>query len=198
MMKPGKVTVITGPMFSEKSLRLISLIQKARNAGKKVQAFRPDIPGRKTLPGDDSRIVSRFGASYPATTIKSFENFFEEVLEPDTQMVAITEAQFFGPDIVPTVRELRRRGVDVAVEGLNMDVFERPFGHMPELMAMAQEVILVTAVCHDCGEEAWISYRLSGGSEQIKIGDAEYIPLCYKHYYERIGLPEYTPALLGS
>lgn len=186
-MRPGKVTVICGPMFSEKSLRLISMIQKALNGGRKVQAFRPDVPGRPTLPGDDSRIVSRFGASYPATTISSFDGFFEHVLDPATRMAAFTEGQFFGADIVPTVRELRRRGVDVVVEGLDLDAFEQPFGHMPELMALAQEVIKVTAVCADCGEEAYASYRLSGEQEQIKVGDSEYVPLCYRHYYQRMG-----------
>lgn len=188
MMRPGKIVVICGPMFSEKSLRLISLIQRALNAGKKVQAFRPDVPGRPTLEGDDSRVVSRFGASYPATTLKSFEGFFEKVLEPDTGLVAITEAQFFGPDIVDTVRELRRRGIDVAIEGLDLDAFENPFGYMPQLLALAQEVIKTTAVCRDCGEEAQISYRLTDSTEQVAIGDQEYVPLCYKDYYARRGI----------
>lgn len=193
-MRAGRIVVITGPMFSGKSLMAISRIEKALNGGRKVQAFRPNVPGRDTLPGEETHIVSRFGASYPATTIYDYSRFFD-LLDPDTDEVVIDEAQFCDMAIVDIVRELRRRGKNVTILGLDLDVFENPFGPMPFLMALAQEVIKVTAACAHCGGEAEISYRLTGGTEQIQIGDREYIALCYTCYYEVKGLlPKVRPA----
>ena len=154
----GSLEVITGSMFSGKTDELIRRLRRATIARQKVQVFKPVIDNRYAV----EKVTSHAGTDYHAVPIiKSTEIWAQ--LEPDTTVIAIDEAQFFDPEIVPIVRQLADRGLRVIVAGLDTDFRGEPFGPMPVLMALAEQVDKLQAICMVCGEPACRTQRLVNG-----------------------------------
>lgn len=177
----GWIEVHTGPMFSSKSLELIRAIEKGVMAKKQYQAFKPATDTR----WGSNEIRSRFGAGIEAVRLKDLGSFFS-LLNKDTDIVAFDEVQFFGEEIVDVCRELRRRGKTVIIAGLDLDTYEEPFGPIGSLLAIANEVHKHPAVCVECGEDAFISYRKTKEQEQVIVGSDNYEALCYDCYYDKL------------
>lgn len=165
---PGSIEVITGSMFSGKTEELIRRLKRALFARQLVQAFKPRIDDRY----DAARIVSHESLSVDAVAVATSASLLERV-DPGTQVVAIDEAQFFDRGIVDVADELAGRGLRVIVAGLDQDYLGRPFHPMPELMAIAEEVTKVRAVCTSCGGTASRSQRLLPSSGTVLVGGSE-------------------------
>lgn len=174
--KDGRITVVTGPMFSGKSEELIRRAKRLMLAGKKVKAYHHQLDRRF----GENRIVSRGGFALESEPVEKLE-FNKEMNGYDAFIV--DEAQFFDESLLAFAVTARAKGKQVIVSGLDMDVFMNPFGVMPVLMAVADEVVKLKAVCFECGNEAGISYRLTDDEEQIVVGDKEYIAVCWRCYY---------------
>ncbi len=161
-------------MFSGKTEELIRRVKRALLARQRVQAFKPRIDDRY----DPSRIVSHSAAmegssaKIEAVAVATSESLEQRVLD-ETQVVAIDEAQFFDRDIVDVVERLANRGIRVIIAGLDQDYLGRPFHPMPELMAIAELVTKVHAVCTACGAPACRSQRLLAESETVLVGGSE-------------------------
>ena len=191
----GRLTVITGPMFSSKTLDLIGAAEKAKIAGNLVQAFHPDMSSR----WKKDAIVSRFGGtegmiSIPSTPLVDLSDFFTKYFNRVyTNVVLFDEVMFFDNSILNVVATLRKMNIDVYAAGLDLDVFGAPFGPMPGLLAMADVVIKKTGICHDCKEdEGRISYTEVSLEDKPKenyrkVGNAQYLCLCWDCYFARIG-----------
>jgi thymidine kinase len=166
--RTGTVEVITGSMFSGKNEELIRRLKRALFARQRVQAFKPRIDDRY----DASRIVSHQAVSVEAVAVATSASLVERV-EEATQVVAIDEAQFFDIGIVEVCEQLANRGLRVIVAGLDQDYLGRPFAPMPDLMAIAEEVTKVHAVCTVCGAPASRSQRLIPQTTTVLVGGAE-------------------------
>lgn len=185
----GRLTVITGPMRSSKTLDAIVIAKEAEYAGREVRAYHPTMSSR----WDKNAIVSRLNISdkdetclsFPSSPINNIATDFFPIFPMDTDIVIFDDAQFFGDSIVEVIKFLRENNVDVYVCGLDMDCFQQPFGPMPFLMAIADQVIKKTTFCHECGGIGQISYRQVGTKEQVFVGEGEYITLCYDCWYDR-------------
>ena len=164
----GRLEVITGGMFSGKSEELVRRLRRALIARQKVQVFKPRTDTRN----DESRLVTRDNRALAALTVASAIELREK-LEPKVQVVGIDEAQFFDESLVGLVTELADNGVRVIVAGLDQDYLRNPFGPMPEILALAELVDKVHAVCVRCGGLAHYSQRTAGGSDQVQVGDTE-------------------------
>lgn len=164
----GWVEVITGSMFSGKTEELIRRIKRALFARQRVQAFKPRIDDRY----DATRIVSHGAVAVDAIAVATSASL-EERVEAATQVVAIDEAQFFDRDIVEVCDRLAGRGLRVIAAGLDQDYLGRPFPPMPELMAIAEEVTKVHAVCTVCGGTASRSQRLIAESATVLVGGVD-------------------------
>lgn len=180
----GSVEVITGSMFSGKTDEMIRRLRRATIARQKVQVFKPRIDNRYMV----EQVTSHAGTSFEAIPV---ENSGEIVnyLEPDTTVVAIDEAQFFDDGIVPLVQTLADRGLRVLVAGLDTDFRAEPFGCMPVLMAKAERVDKLQAICMICGEPASRTQRLVNGKPAryndpvIIVGASEmYEARCRNHH----------------
>lgn len=155
-------------MFSGKTEELIRRVKRALFARQRVQAFKPRVDDRY----DVARIVSHEAASVEAIAVGTSESL-ERRVHPETEVVAIDEAQFFDRDIVEVCERLANRGVRVIVAGLDQDYLGRPFAPMPELMAIAEDVTKVHAVCIVCGGTASRSQRLLAEAQTVLIGGSE-------------------------
>lgn len=155
-------------MFSGKTEELIRRLKRALLARQRVQAFKPRIDDRY----DPSRIVSHEAVSVEAVAVAS-SGSLEERVDDETQVVAIDEAQFFDRGIVEVCERLANRGVRVIAAGLDQDYLGRPFPPMPELMAIAEEVTKVHAVCSACGGAASRSQRLIAEATTVLVGGIE-------------------------
>jgi thymidine kinase len=164
----GSVEVITGSMFSGKTEELIRRLKRALFARQRVQAFKPRIDDRY----DPTRIVSHQAVAVDAIAVATSQSLEERVTE-GTQVVAIDEAQFFDRGIVEVCERLANRGIRVIAAGLDQDYLGRPFPPMPDLMAIAEEVTKVHAVCTVCGGPASRSQRLSIEASTVLVGGAE-------------------------
>lgn len=164
----GTVEVITGSMFSGKTEELIRRLKRALLARQRVQAFKPRIDDRY----DPTRIVSHESVAVDAIAVATSKSL-EERVEEATDVVAVDEAQFFDRDIVDVCERLANRGVRVIVAGLDQDYRGRPFAPMPELMAIAEEVTKVHAVCTVCGRAASRSQRLIAEEATVLVGGAD-------------------------
>lgn len=164
----GTVEVITGSMFSGKTEELIRRLKRALFARQRVQAFKPRIDDRY----DPTRIVTHEAVAVEAIAVATSESL-EERVDEETQVVAIDEAQFFDRGIVEVCERLANRGVRVIAAGLDQDYLGRPFPPMPELMAIAEEVTKVHAVCTVCGGPASRSQRLIPQATTVLVGGAE-------------------------
>ncbi|MFA5713549.1 MAG: thymidine kinase [Bacteroidales bacterium] len=169
----GVVEVICGSMFSGKTEELIRRIKRARFANQRVEIFKPII---------DVRYSSQEVVSHDSNTIDStLVNNCSEILiySSNCDVVGIDEAQFFDNELVEVCQELADSGVRVIVAGLDTDYSGRPFGAMPQLMAVAEFVTKVHAICVECGDLANHSYRITKSDKLILLGEREsYLPLC--------------------
>jgi thymidine kinase len=174
----GQIEVIAGGMFSGKSEELVRRLRRALIARQRVQVFKPVVDNRHA----PDRVVTRDLRELAACTVRDAAEL-EGRLEPDVQVVGVDEAQFFGDELVPIVMRLADRGLRVVVAGLDQDFLRRPFGPMPALMAVAEHVDKMHAICVRCGAPAHYSQRFAGGAEQVQVGDGEaYEARCRRCY----------------
>jgi thymidine kinase len=164
----GRIEVICGSMFSGKTEELIRRVKRALFARQQVQAFKPRIDNRY----DTTRIVSHGDIAIDAVAVASSDSLNRRVAET-TQVVAVDEAQFFDRGIVDVVNELANQGRRVIMAGLDQDYMGRPFPPMPELMAIAEQVTKVHAVCTVCGDTASRSQRLHPEGTTVLVGGAD-------------------------
>lgn len=154
----GYIEVVTGPMFSGKSEELIRRIKRAKIAKQKVQVFKPAIDDRYSI----DKVVSHNGDNMHAISIVKASEILTYA-EEDTDVFAIDEVQFFDSEIVDIVKEIADSGKRVICAGLDMDFRGEPFGPTPELMAIAEFVDKLTAICMKCGNPATRTQRLING-----------------------------------
>jgi thymidine kinase len=154
----GSIEVVCGSMFSGKTDELIRRLIRSTIAKQKVQVFKPAIDIRYAV----EKVASHAGSTYDATPVEKAVEIRSK-LDNDTTVVGIDEAQFFDPEIVVVVQELAARGVRVIVAGLDTDFRGEPFGSMPMLMAEAEDVLKLHAICMVCGENASRTQRLVNG-----------------------------------
>ncbi len=155
-------------MFSGKSEELVRRLRRALIARQTFQVFKPRTDDRHP----PELLVTRDNREFGAETARDSADLRSR-LRPDVEVVGIDEAQFFDDGLVGLVTELADRGVRVVVAGLDQDYLRRPFGPMPALMALAEFVDKMHAVCVRCGAAAHYSQRISGGDNQVQVGDIE-------------------------
>lgn len=173
----GSIEVICGSMFSGKTEELLRRLRRAVLAHRKVEIFKPAVDNRYS----DNAVVSHDANSIPSTPVELSGNIL--LLAADVDVVGIDEAQFFDDDIVDVCLKLTEMGVRVIVAGLDMDFRGRPFGAMPQLMAIADDVTKVHAICVRCGELAQFSHRLTDAQQIVMLGETDrYEPLCRTCY----------------
>lgn len=176
----GRIEVICGPMFSGKSEELLRRLKRADIAKRKSQLFKPECDKRYS----ETEVATHSGEKRICEVIEMHRE--EEILKAvyaDTEVVALDEAQFFGDYILEVALTLSRAGKRVIVAGLDMDSNGQPFGPMPNLLAVAEDITKLTAVCEACGESATHSYRKSNSKEQVLVGAASiYEARCRKHW----------------
>ena len=173
----GRIEVICGSMFSGKTEELIRRVKRARFAKQKVEIFKPAIDVRYS----DEDVVSHDHNIIPSTPIDSSDSIL--LLSSDTDVVGIDEAQFFDNRLPDVCNELANRGVRVIVAGLDMDYKGVPFGPIPALCAIADDVTKVHAICVKCGALAYVSHRLVANDKRVLLGETEeYEPLCRDCY----------------
>ncbi|WP_337631565.1 thymidine kinase [Prevotella pectinovora] len=178
--RPGRIEVVCGSMFSGKTEELIRGMKRAKFAKQKVEIFKPSLDTRYS----DVDVVSHDQHSIPSTPIDSSSTI--ALLSSDIDVVGIDEAQFLDDGVVDVCNDLANRGVRVIVAGLDMDFQGKPFGPMPALCAIADEVTKVHAICVKCGALAYISHRLVANDKRVLLGEQmEYEPLC-RECYQRI------------
>ncbi len=175
--KAGSIEVICGSMFSGKTEELIRRMKRAQFAKQKVEIYKPCIDVRYS----EDEVVSHDSHSIPSTPIDSPASML--LLSSDVEVVGIDEAQFFDDTLIEVVQTLANRGIRVIVAGLDTDFMGKPFGPIPALMAVAEEVQKVHAICVKCGSPANHSHRLSKSNELVVLGETDiYEPLC-RHCY---------------
>jgi len=184
MSKAGRIEIVCGPMFSGKSEELLRRLKRARIAKKKYQLFKPAIDDRYS----ETEVVSHSGERMECQVLQnSFHLSDQHSLYEDIEIVAFDEAQFFDSMLVSTVISLANMGKRIIVAGLDMDSRGRPFGPMPSLMAVAEEVLKLTAVCELCGEPATHTYRTAEEEkQQVLVGAGDhYQARCRDHWCAR-------------
>jgi thymidine kinase len=169
----GWIEVIAGGMFSGKSEELVRRIRRAEIARQRVQVFIPSLDTRF----DPQRVVTRDNRRVDAIVVDRSDEL-ARLVEDETMVVGIDEVQFFDHGIVAVCTHLADLGKRVIAAGLDLDFQRRPFGPMPALLAAAEIVSKVHAVCVRCGAPAHYSQRLSGGNAQIEVGDETYEARC--------------------
>ena len=175
--KAGSIEVICGSMFSGKTEELIRRLKRAQFAKQKVEIYKPCIDVRYS----EEEVVSHEGHSIMSTPIDSPASML--LLSSDVEVVGIDEAQFFDDTIVEVVQTLADRGVRVIIAGLDTDFMGKPFGPMPALMAVAEDIQKVHAICVKCGSPANHSHRLTSNDKLVVLGEKDlYEPLC-RHCY---------------
>lgn len=176
----GWIEVISGGMFSGKSEELIRRIRRAEIARQRTQIFKPALDTR----WDPARIVTRDNRGLDAVAVHDSADLRTKVAF-GVKVLGIDEVQFFDDGIVNFCMEMADAGVRVIVAGLDQDFLRRPFGPMPALLAVAEYVSKMHAVCVRCGGLAHYSQRISGGTSQIEVGDISYearCRKCFEHY----------------
>ena len=177
----GWIEVICGSMFSGKTEELIRRLKRAQFAKQKIEIFKPAIDTRY----DETEVVSHNKNAISSTPVESSANIL--ILADDCDVVGIDEAQFFDDGIVEVANQLANQGKRVIIAGLDMDFKGRPFGPMPYLMATAEYVTKVHAVCVKTGNLANYSHRKIKSDKLVELGEvAEYEPLSRKAFWEEI------------
>lgn len=173
----GSIEVICGSMFSGKTEELIRRLRRAQIARLEVEIFKPKTDTRY----DETAVVSHNQTSIPSTPVENASSIL--LLGSHVQVVGIDEAQFFDDELPNVCNTLANKGVRVIVAGLDMDYKGQPFGPMPAIIAMAESVTKVHAVCVKCGNPALYSYRLVPDDSRILLGEKEsYEPRCRACY----------------
>jgi len=181
----GRIEVVCGSMFSGKTEELIRRLKRAKFARQRVEIYKPAIDTRYS----EEEVVSHDSNSILSTPVDAPASIL--LLSADADVVGIDEAQFFDQSIVDVCNELAERGKRVIVAGLDMDFLGKPFGPMPALMAVAEEVTKVHAICVRCGSLAHVSHRIVSGDKQVLLGEkGEYEPLCRMCYAKAVGQGE--------
>lgn len=181
--REGRIEVICGGMFSGKTEELIRRIKRARIARQEVVIFKPAIDTRYS----DEEVVSHDARTLDSQPLDSVDQILARSAQAD--VVGIDEAQFFEEGLVAVCRTLANEGKRVIVAGLDMDFKGQPFGPMPALCAVAEDVTKVHAVCVRCGRLAQFSHRLVAGEKQVMLGEQQtYEPLCRCCYNEATGI----------
>ncbi|MBP9998004.1 MAG: thymidine kinase [Bacteroidales bacterium] len=171
--KKGCIEVICGSMFSGKTEELIRRLRRAQFANQKVAIYKPAIDKRYS----EEDVVSHNNTHIPSIAITSPAEML--TIDAGIQVVGIDEAQFFDESIVNVVEYLANHGVRVIVAGLDMDYLGKPFGAMPTLMAIAEDVQKVHAICVKCGNLAGYSHRIVKNKDLVLLGEKDsYEPLC--------------------
>lgn len=179
----GWIEVICGSMFSGKTEELIRRLKRAQFAKQRVEIFKPAVDTRY----DEDEVVSHNDNRIRSTPVPSSANI--RLLANDVDVVGIDEAQFFDEEIVVVCNDLANRGIRVIVAGLDMDFKGNPFGPMPALMATAEYVTKVHAVCTHTGNLANYSFRKAQNDELVLLGEVnEYEPLSRAAYYKALQL----------
>lgn len=175
--RSGWIEVICGCMFSGKTEELIRRLKRAKIASMKVEVFKPKVDTRY----DEQAIVSHDTSSLLAIPVDHSSKLLK--LAEDVAVIGLDEAQFFDEQLPAVCQELALRGVRVIAAGLDMDYRGQPFGVMPELLAIAEYVTKVHAICVHCGNLATHSYRLAEGDTIVLLGEKEqYEPRCRSCY----------------
>ena len=175
----GWIEVICGSMFSGKTEELIRRLKRAQFANQKIEIFKPAIDNRY----DDQMVTSHDSNQIPSTSVPAAANI--PILANDCQVVGIDEAQFFDDEIVEVCNDLANRGMRVIVAGLDMDYQGNPFGPIPALMATAEYVTKVHAICTKTGNLALYSNRKSDQEDLVLLGEKDdYEPLSRAAFYE--------------
>ena len=154
----GSITVVCGSMFAGKSEELIRLARRALYARKKVQVFKPILDDRYHA----SMVVTHMGVQHEALPVRSVADLKSKI-EPETDLVLIEESQFFDQSLADLAMNLADEGVSVVCVGLDQDFRREPFGPMPRLLALADEVVKLRAICMKCGAPASHTYRMVDG-----------------------------------
>ena len=180
----GSIEVITGSMFSGKTDELIRRLRRARIARQLVQVFKPAIDDRYAL----EKVTSHAGGDFDATPVAASGQILDRLL-PNTTVVAIDEAQFFDEAVLEVCQQLAGRGIRVIAAGLDQDFRGEPFGPMPRLMALAEDVLKLHAICVICGAPASRTQRLIDGQPAryddavVLVGASEmYEARCREHH----------------
>ncbi len=171
--RTGWIEVICGSMFSGKTEELIRRLNRARIARQKVEIFKPAVDTRY----DETDVVSHDAKAVSSTPVENATQIL--FYAQDFEVVGIDEAQFFGEELVSVCNELARNGKRVVVAGLDMDYLGNPFGPIPKLMAIAEYVTKVHAICIRCGNLANYSHRTVKDDNLVVLGETDvYEPLC--------------------
>jgi len=176
--KRGWIEVICGSMFSGKTEELIRRLKRAQYAGMKVEIFKPEVDNRY----DEEKIVSHDKNEIHSTPITSSQNIL--LLANGIEVVGIDETQFFDEGLPDVLEKLALGGTRVIAAGLDMDYLGQPFGPIPKLMAVAEYVTKLHAICMHCGSLATHSFRKVEGDSQFFLGEkASYEPLCRECFH---------------
>jgi thymidine kinase len=174
----GHLEVICGPMFSGKTEELIRRIRRSQIARQKIQIFKPTIDTRYST----ASVVSHSAQSVSSVAVSDPKDILQ-LVKDHTRVVAIDEVQFFDDAIIDVVEKLTNRGLRVICAGLDLDYLAKPFGPMGELLAMADTVTKIQAVCTVCGGPATRTQRIVNSKEQVLLGELEaYEARCRMHY----------------
>ncbi len=169
----GWIEVVCGSMFSGKTEELIRRMKRAKFAQQKVEIFKPAIDVRY----HEEDVVSHEGNSIKSTPVPSSSNIL--LMANDVEVIGIDEAQFFDDNLPRVCRQLADQGIRVIIAGLDMDFKGEPFGPMPALMANAEFITKVHAICMNCGDLAQFSHRKIQNDDVVLLGETEeYEPLC--------------------
>lgn len=176
----GRLEVVCGPMFSGKTEELLRRIRRAQIANLPLELFKPATDIRYA----EKEVVSHDRNAMPSTVVASSQALLQHVnAGPPLAVVGVDEAQFFDDGLPDVCSAMADRGIRVIVAGLDLDYEGRPFGPMPLLLALAEEVTKLHAVCVETGRAAHFSHRISGGDNQVELGAQDrYIPLA-RHAY---------------
>lgn len=196
MTTPGRLEVITGPMFSGKSEELIRRLKRARIARQRVVCYKPDIDLRYHR----TAIASHSEQTHEASTVANTAALKAELLPRlgEIDVIGIDEVQFFDPAVVPLAVELVHQGKRIVMAGLDTTFAAEPFGPVPNLMAIADEVTKLSAVCMVCGQPAIHTQRLGQSQELVVVGAAglyearcraHFRPYTDEHNSEQLDLP---------
>lgn len=175
--RPGRIEVICGSMFSGKTEELIRRMKRAKFAKQRVEIFKPAMDVRYSV----EDVVSHDQNTIPSTPIETSSSIL--LLASNIDVVGIDEAQFLDQGLIDVCNQLANKGVRVIVAGLDMDFQGKPFGPIPGLCAIADEVVKVHAICVKCGALAYISHRLVDNDKRVLLGEKQtYEPLCRECY----------------
>lgn len=177
----GWIEVICGSMFSGKTEELIRRLRRSKIANQRIEIYKPAVDNRYHA----TDVVSHDANSISSTIIENSQTIL--LYASNVDVIGIDEAQFFDPEIVTVCEKLAAKGVRVIVAGLDMDYKGKPFGPMPALLAIADYITKLHAICVKCGNIASYSYRKSAQGGQVLLGETDvYEPRCRKCYYEEL------------